>query len=182
MPSYLLWKVQVNWRRKIAPGGVLFFNIFVITFAIVRIIVASVGQGHADEIQLYLWSNLDFAMAIIVACISPFRQRNTRRERGPAQARPVVARITTYLHSTLGQLRKRNKAPSNFSDGIVLVDLEPSAGRSFASLGSLAIDPIVPLDFISVRHDIGESSDLQSGEVQFTKTSTGSPHMPRDAS
>lgn len=62
MPSYLLWKVQVNWRRKIAPGGVLFFNIFVITFAIVRIIVASVGQGHADEIQLYLWSNLDFAM------------------------------------------------------------------------------------------------------------------------
>lgn len=172
IPSSLLWKAQRNWRRKLAPGGVLFFILFVIAFAIVRATVATVSQAHADEIQLYLWSNLEFAMgtflphfqilgssstqiscnslmfsctAITAACISPFRKLIKRWDRGPAQARPVVDRITTYLRSTLDRMRKRNKTASNFSDGIGLVDIEPSTGRSFASLGSSFTDPNVPL-------------------------------------
>lgn len=61
IPFRILWNVQINWRRKLAPGGILFFVIFVIAFAIVRAIVAAVGHAHADEIELYLWSNLELA-------------------------------------------------------------------------------------------------------------------------
>ena len=66
IPFTLLWNVRINWRQKLALSGIFSMTIFVIAFAIVRIMVANLDHAQADQVQLYLWSNAEMAMGMFI--------------------------------------------------------------------------------------------------------------------
>jgi hypothetical protein len=77
IPCWLLWKVQISMRRKVALGTVLCLSVFMIIIAVIRValdrIVISTGAEAPDTVWLYFWTNFEGAIAIIMVSLTAFR-------------------------------------------------------------------------------------------------------------
>ncbi|KAF2647119.1 hypothetical protein K491DRAFT_551099, partial [Lophiostoma macrostomum CBS 122681] len=81
LPISLLWSVRIGFGRKVALVGLFSLVVITMTFAIIRVTVVSKGytttqQGarHQAELSwLYFWSFVEFAIAVLVACLVSFR-------------------------------------------------------------------------------------------------------------
>ena len=55
----MLWKVQITLRQKLALGGVFSLTIFIMIFAIIRVVVVSGNSHQPDQTWLYLWTSIE---------------------------------------------------------------------------------------------------------------------------
>ncbi|PIG83976.1 hypothetical protein AARAC_008633 [Aspergillus arachidicola] len=69
----VMWKVQINWPKKLALIGVSFLTGFIIVIALVRLLLSVSGKGILNPAWLVLWNAVEICVAIIVACLASFR-------------------------------------------------------------------------------------------------------------
>ncbi|KAE8340780.1 hypothetical protein BDV24DRAFT_151673 [Aspergillus arachidicola] len=68
----IMWKVQINWPKKLALIGVSFLTGFIIVIALVRLLLSVSGKGILNPAWLVLWNAVEICVAIIVACLASF--------------------------------------------------------------------------------------------------------------
>jgi len=77
IPMAVLWQVRIAWRRKIALGAFFCLAVITMVVAVVRIAVVSSAKTdtavQVDSSWLYLWENIELAIAIMIACLASFR-------------------------------------------------------------------------------------------------------------
>lgn len=60
IPFFLLWKVHISPRQKLALSGIFSLVIFTIIFAIVRATITTVhANEQMDPIWMYLWTVIE---------------------------------------------------------------------------------------------------------------------------
>lgn len=62
VPVSMLWKVQISLRQKLALAGIFSITVFVMIFAIIRVVVISSQSDQPDQTWLYTWSAIEQAV------------------------------------------------------------------------------------------------------------------------
>ncbi|KAL8885051.1 MAG: hypothetical protein Q9205_006905, partial [Flavoplaca limonia] len=85
IPVRMLWNVRLPIRQKLLLMTIFSLTVIVMIVSIIR--VADVGSStqQPDISWVYFWSNIEMSTAIVIACISSFRQvfvnaHNRRRQ------------------------------------------------------------------------------------------------------
>lgn len=73
IPVMLLWKVQMNIRRKLGIGWLLCLSSFCIVCAIVRAVGHYLDNGQNDVVWILFWSHMEACVAIIACSMTAFR-------------------------------------------------------------------------------------------------------------
>ena len=73
IPVMLLWKVQMNIRRKLGIGWLLCLSSFCIVCAIVRAVGHYLANGQNDVVWILFWKNMEACVAIIACSMTAFR-------------------------------------------------------------------------------------------------------------
>ncbi|KAL8711212.1 MAG: hypothetical protein Q9220_004357 [cf. Caloplaca sp. 1 TL-2023] len=73
IPVALLWRVQIDMRRKLVLGTMLCLSIFTIITAIVRVSGGKSANGQIDSSWVIFWLHIETAVAVMVASISAYR-------------------------------------------------------------------------------------------------------------
>lgn len=74
IPISMMWNVRILWQQKLALMGLFSLTIVATIVSILRVTLVTSNEHQPDSTWLYTWSNLDMAVAIIVACLASFRQ------------------------------------------------------------------------------------------------------------
>ena len=102
IPCWLLFKVKIRRRRKIALGTVLCLSIFMVIVAIIRValdrIQLSNGNTAPDTPWLCFWTNVEGAVAIIMVSLTAFR--SMLGQEGVSKASDTAESNGTPLHKT----------------------------------------------------------------------------------
>lgn len=85
---FLVRKVQLSLRTKIAVGSVFFMGAIIIAFAIIRIIVTDRANMHPEISWLNVWSAIETTVAVSICCLMVFKQLLTRRKVGYTRQQP----------------------------------------------------------------------------------------------
>ena len=85
IPATLLWKSQIQFRKKLALGGIFSLTLFVMIASIVRTVVTTNSSQNDDLTWMSAWAGIEMGVAIIVACLCSFRAlfTNQSRSHGP---------------------------------------------------------------------------------------------------
>ncbi|KAF2798004.1 hypothetical protein K505DRAFT_191595, partial [Melanomma pulvis-pyrius CBS 109.77] len=74
IPFSILWRVRLSLCQRIAFSGIFSLVVITIVFAIVRAAITTIGAtNQMDPIWMYLWTNVELNVAIIIACVAPYR-------------------------------------------------------------------------------------------------------------
>ncbi|KAH7345874.1 hypothetical protein BKA66DRAFT_22866 [Pyrenochaeta sp. MPI-SDFR-AT-0127] len=74
IPFLILRKVRITKRQKIALSGIFSLVVVTISFAIIRATVTTVGvKQQIDPVWMYMWTSIELNIAIVVACVAPYR-------------------------------------------------------------------------------------------------------------
>jgi hypothetical protein len=104
LPISLLWSVKVSLGRKFLLAGLFSLVVITMAIAVVRVTVVSSGyttthggaRQQAEITWLYFWSFIEFAIAVMVACLASFRalfaQKNRASEADQAHKREIMQR------------------------------------------------------------------------------------------
>ncbi|KAI9664062.1 MAG: hypothetical protein M1821_007553 [Bathelium mastoideum] len=86
IPVLLLWNVRIPPRQKLILMAIFSVTVVVMVFSIVRVAVVANSKKNVDISWLYLWSNIEVTVAIIIACVASFRQLFTQsQQQGPSK-------------------------------------------------------------------------------------------------
>ncbi|KAL8889133.1 MAG: hypothetical protein Q9192_006063 [Flavoplaca navasiana] len=126
VPVNLLRKVRLSVRKKLALGGLFSITVIIMVFAIIRVVVVSSYSHQLDQTWLYLWSGVEQAVSIVVACLASFpalfksSEREKHRNKEPGWLRRMFSKNITRIKSIITDyipLVKRSKGGSDeFSD------------------------------------------------------------------
>ncbi|KAI4269593.1 MAG: hypothetical protein LQ337_007189, partial [Flavoplaca oasis] len=126
VPVNLLRKVRLSVRKKLALGGLFSITVIIMVFAIIRVVVVSSYSHQLDQTWLYLWSGVEQAVSIVVACLASFpalfksSEREKHRNQEPGWLRRMFSKNITGIKSTItvyNPLVKRSKRGSDeYSD------------------------------------------------------------------
>ncbi|KAH7130796.1 hypothetical protein B0J11DRAFT_603180 [Dendryphion nanum] len=82
IPFNILRRVRLSLRQRIFLSGIFSLVVITITFAIVRAVITTVNvKNQMDPIWMYLWTNIELSIAIIIACVAPYRSLFLRDRR-----------------------------------------------------------------------------------------------------
>ncbi|KAL9002118.1 MAG: hypothetical protein Q9188_004939 [Gyalolechia gomerana] len=116
VPVNLLRTVRLSVRKKIALSSIFTITVFTMVFAIIRVVVVSSYSKQPNQTWLYLWSGIEQAVSIIVACIASFPAlfRSSEREKhhniGPSRTHALWKMSTfTRLISIISDRMPRMK-------------------------------------------------------------------------
>ncbi|KAF7512469.1 hypothetical protein GJ744_001404 [Endocarpon pusillum] len=56
VPANLLWKVRISLRSKIALAGIFSLTVFVMIFAIVRVVTIRSHSTQMDPTWMFMWN------------------------------------------------------------------------------------------------------------------------------
>ncbi|KAL8688913.1 MAG: hypothetical protein Q9218_005289, partial [Villophora microphyllina] len=73
IPVALLWRAQIDMRRKIGLGTMLCLSVFTIITAIVRLSGGNTIGGQIDSSWVIFWLQIEAAVAVMVASIAAYR-------------------------------------------------------------------------------------------------------------
>ena len=92
IPGLLLWRVQINLRRKLALGTTLCLSIFMIIINIISISAGNIINNQIDTTWVVFWLQAEAAVAVMVVSISAFRALfvvdSSKNRKGPQQSLP----------------------------------------------------------------------------------------------
>ncbi|KAJ4988665.1 hypothetical protein SVAN01_05798 [Stagonosporopsis vannaccii] len=96
IPFLILRRIRISLHQKIGLSAVFSLVIITMIFAIIRATITTVGvKRQIDPIWLYMWSSIELNVAIIVACIAPYRSlfiRSREHEPEPRRHHDIKAR------------------------------------------------------------------------------------------
>ncbi|KAI9878023.1 MAG: hypothetical protein M1830_002143 [Pleopsidium flavum] len=183
IPVLMLWNVRISWRRKLALIGIFSLTVIVIIFSIVRVAVVTSTTTQADISWLYMWSNIEMAVSVIVACLASFRQLFVKSEQ--AGHMRESENLSFWRRGLFSSFRSPNPKSSSGSGSFFwprgllssfrLSKTKSSSGnKSFFSRGTRrhettpsshdSKERIVPLDTIYVSRNVGVTSNsIQNG-------------------
>lgn len=69
LPLPVLYNLRINSQQKMGLVVIFCLGLITIIFAIVRVIETNATKTHVDPIWLALWSMIECAVAVIVACL-----------------------------------------------------------------------------------------------------------------
>ncbi|KAH6669839.1 hypothetical protein B0J14DRAFT_486176 [Halenospora varia] len=99
LSTNLLWRIRINWRRKVALAGIFSLTAFVIAVAIARVIVATSSE-RLDFTFILLWGAVELSVSIIVACLASFRTLYTaKRAERSGNSRPKNPQLSKNINS-----------------------------------------------------------------------------------
>ncbi|KAI4202141.1 MAG: hypothetical protein LQ350_002808 [Teloschistes chrysophthalmus] len=73
IPIALLWRVQIDMRRKIGLTTMLCLSVFTIITAIVRISGGNTVDGQVDSSWVIFWLQMEAAVAVMAASVAAYR-------------------------------------------------------------------------------------------------------------
>ncbi|KAL8949083.1 MAG: hypothetical protein Q9222_004773, partial [Ikaeria aurantiellina] len=97
IPVALLWRVQIDIRRKIALGTMLCLSIFTIVTAIVRISGGKSANGQIDSSWVIFWLQMETAVAVMVASISAYRALFVVERSRPQESPRYISKLRAKL-------------------------------------------------------------------------------------
>lgn len=59
VPVNLLWSVRLSLRKKLALGSIFSITVFIMVFAVIRVVVVSSYSSMPDMSWLYMWSSIE---------------------------------------------------------------------------------------------------------------------------
>ncbi|KAG6356247.1 hypothetical protein INS49_015634 [Diaporthe citri] len=157
IPFRLLWNVRIPLKKKLILLGVFSFTIFIILTAIIRVGLVK-GTSGAVQVSsmdwLYLWSNVESGVAIVVACLASFRQLFVHNKQGGSgnSGQSPFRKILSYLgFDRLRSTTRLDGTPRSRNGG-------PEHRGSHGSL-----DHEVPLNAVRIRHSFDIIRDQPTG-------------------
>lgn len=73
IPIFLLWRVHLTLRRKLALGATLCLSIFMIVIVIIKVSTGNIADGQVDSPWVLFWLHVEAAVAVVVVSITAFR-------------------------------------------------------------------------------------------------------------
>lgn len=65
VPANLLWKVQISLRRKLALAGIFSLTVFVMIFAIVRVVMIRSQSIQPDQTWMCTWNYVEQTVGML---------------------------------------------------------------------------------------------------------------------
>lgn len=169
IPFSLLWKVRIPLKKKLILLSIFSLTVVVIVVAIIRVVLISDRQSNGPKYAhidwLYLWSNVEISISLIVACLASFRQLFTSTKATSSQPWSVGKPPTTNKGSILSFLlrtRRSRDAEATGGDSSVK-SVSSHSSRSQTELRS------IPLNAVHVRHTIDIGSHHSDAPAQATR-------------
>ena len=110
LPLYLALKVKLPLHQRLALGAVFSLGIFVMIFAIVRIVVTNSNSSHPDPSWLNIWSQVEAAVALIVSSLAPFKVFFTQRKLRMAELQKSSIKGHSHPSSTRDEITGESRA------------------------------------------------------------------------
>ncbi|KAL4907729.1 hypothetical protein BDW74DRAFT_175509 [Aspergillus multicolor] len=102
IPMLILWRIQINLRKKILLTSIFSATVLIMTVAILRVTIVHFHHTVREVPWLWLWASVETGTAIIVACTASFRQL-------------FVTKQNQHLYGNMdGRQRAREKASMSF--------------------------------------------------------------------
>ena len=73
LPWKILFIVQKSRKEKLAIGSVVGLGVFIIVFAIIRVIVTNTANTSPEPIWLEMWSAIETSVAVIVISLTSLK-------------------------------------------------------------------------------------------------------------
>ncbi|MCJ1422458.1 hypothetical protein MMC29_000338 [Sticta canariensis] len=155
IPILMLRNTRISWKKKLALMSIFSLTIVVIAFSIVRVALVNSKQ-LVDISWLYMWSNFEVAVSVMVSCLASFRQ-------------------LFVMSGQSGLVRKDDKTPlwrRALPFASKSSEIGSSSSRSECSFTPTKVRPhgavpmpdstkcLVPLDAVYVRHDRDKSANM----------------------
>lgn len=170
IPILMMWNVRIAWGRKLALMGLFSLTIIAIIVSILRVTLVSSSKHQLDTTWLYMWSNIDMAVAIIVACLASFRQLFVMSEKsGPkrqgeslqASGSGFLACFRPFKSQTISGKRSFTSQESDIEQGPI--SSQTSTNRR------------MPIDAIHVQRDVNIISGDERHHTQESKVHLHDP-------
>ncbi|CAD6588146.1 MAG: hypothetical protein ASARMPRED_003408 [Alectoria sarmentosa] len=155
-----MWNIRISWGQKLALMGLFSLTIIATIVSILRVALVSSTKHQIDTTWLYTWSNIDMAVAIMVACLASFRE--------------------LFVKSESAGLNRKSQNP-HLGDGSLLscfqsLKLTTMSGRSGLSSQGSDMERVftsprnsttskIPIDAIYVRTDVNISLDDEERDM-----------------
>nr|ANM86707.1 hypothetical protein [Cladonia uncialis subsp. uncialis] len=167
IPVIGLWNIQISFKKKLALLGILCLTVITILFAFIRITVMPNKTTTADITWLCFWAHVEAGVAVIVACLAPFRQLFVK------SANPVPHKQSSYPASSTNfnlsrikrlfshVLKSSSKASSEVANILSPLRNRPRPAESLSS--HKLVDGPAPFDTTPIEEDLGASNKLYFG-------------------
>ncbi|KAF1972671.1 hypothetical protein BU23DRAFT_155798 [Bimuria novae-zelandiae CBS 107.79] len=84
IPFLILRNTRISTRQKVALSIIFSLVIVTMIFAIVRVALTTTGVSRQiDPTWMYMWSSVELNIAIVIACIAPYRSFFLRAHAAP---------------------------------------------------------------------------------------------------
>ncbi|RFU24353.1 hypothetical protein B7463_g11986, partial [Scytalidium lignicola] len=186
IPWKITFIVQKSTKEKLATGSIISLSVFIILFAIIRVIVTNTSYTSPEPIWLELWSTIETTVAVTVISLTSLRVFMAR-----------VAALGSYDSRVLsGRAPRSTHEPSIWSsrvqrsrDGVITLDDVSQAGPE-VQFGARRYRQVSNSSRASLlrKKDYGnkgtfETSNLEKatkGDIQEKLSQGHAAHMPTD--
>ena len=88
VPLYLLYRVRITPRRKIAYASLLCLSIFMVIICVIRVSAGELPNGTGDQVWIIFWTAVEATTAVIMFSLTalPRLIKKARRSRARAAA------------------------------------------------------------------------------------------------
>ncbi|MCJ1262604.1 hypothetical protein MMC22_002474 [Lobaria immixta] len=151
IPILMLWNVRISWKKKLALMSIFSLTVIVIIVSIVRVTVVNTKNSTPDQSWMFMWSNIEVAVSIVVSCLASFRQLFVKSEKSGFVHKSE--NVPFWLGALLSIFKSsKRRSSSSSSNG--------SSSQNSRRHGAVAIpdsaEHLVPLDTVYVSHDHGK--------------------------
>ncbi|KID92671.1 hypothetical protein MGU_00260 [Metarhizium guizhouense ARSEF 977] len=169
IPLWMLWHVRIQWPKKLFLAGVFSVTVFVMIAAGIRVALvrtSTTGVKHTSIDLLFIWSEVEMGVAVIVANLASFRQLFVfSRNRNPSGGKEYDATSNRNhqfrpFESSNPSLQGRNRSENGL---IGLTDFQAP------QIYSPSQHNTTPPDSVYVSHAIKVSSHEWTPEVQDSR-------------
>ncbi|KAJ8113882.1 hypothetical protein OPT61_g4094 [Boeremia exigua] len=99
IPFMIIRRIRISRHQRLVLSAVFSLVIVTIIFAVVRATVTTIGvKRQIDPLWMYLWTSIELNIAIIIACVAPYRSLFIRN-RTPVQE--------PYRHSNIKERARK---------------------------------------------------------------------------
>ncbi|KAI1821856.1 hypothetical protein F4861DRAFT_541556 [Xylaria intraflava] len=159
IPFRILWNVRIPLKKKILLLGVFSVTIIIIITSVIRVVLV---KGVNEEVQiasidwLYLWSNIEAAIAITVACLASFRTLFIFKQTQQKDGKTTKDSLLRFAHRFYFK-KLSTDTYKNGHSGEYWMERQLDADSQHR---------IVPLQAVHVNRSIDVTTDEATPEVQ----------------
>ncbi|KAI1074869.1 hypothetical protein F5B20DRAFT_585879 [Whalleya microplaca] len=160
-PVLILWNVQIPTRKKLILFAIFSVTVFIMVVSIIRVTMVVDLRGelrNASIDWLYTWSNVEMAVAIIVACVASFRQLFVSSQRaGNLEQSGSRSRRGVFWYLGFNRLSAKKTSNDDSHHHWPDANLDP---KIHGSMDAGSQTYMVPLEHVHVKNTVDVHSDV----------------------